>query len=92
MTDTSEDAGVIMALMERFNNQRLPRMLKLKKRVDQGDKLSDSDIAFLEEILKDSQHTAPLIEKHPEMQSMVSRAVSLYKEITDRALENETQS
>ena len=92
MTDTSGDSGVILALMRRFNEQRLPRALKLKKRVDQGEKLTETDIAFLEEVFNDAQHTGPLVEKHPELQPLVSRAISLYKEITDRALENEKQS
>ncbi len=92
MTDNSEDTGVILALMKRFNEQRLPRMLELKKRVEQGGKLSDNDIAFLEEISKNASHAIPLIDRHPELETVATRAVSLYKEITDRALENEKNS
>ena len=92
MTRSSEDTGVILALMERFNEQRLPRALKLKKRVEQGECLSEPDIAFLEEVFKDANHVMPLIDKHPELQSIASRAISLYKEITAKALENEKQS
>jgi hypothetical protein len=41
MTDTSKEAGVIMALEERFEKQRLPRLLSLKDKVDGGDVLDD---------------------------------------------------
>ena len=92
MTQSSEDTGVILALMERFNEQRLPRALELKKRVEQGECLSEPDISFLDEVFKDANHVMPLIDKHPELQSIASRAISLYKEITEKALENEKQS
>ena len=92
MTRSSEDTGVILALMERFNEQRLPRALDLKKRVEQGECLSEPDIAFLDEVFKDASHAMPLIDKHPELQPIATRAVSLYKEITEKALENEKQS
>jgi hypothetical protein len=33
----------------------------------------------------------PLIDRHPELQPVATRAMSLYKEITAKALENEKQ-
>ena len=92
MTQSSEDTGVILALMERFNEQRLPRALELKKRVDQGECLADSDIAFLEKVFADANHVMPLIDKHPNLEPIATRAISLFKEITEKALLNEKQS
>ena len=92
MTDSTEDAGVIMALMERFNEQRLPRALELKKRVEQGECLGENDIKFLDEVFRDANHVMPLVDKHPELQEIASRAISLFKEITAKALENEEQA
>lgn len=92
MTRSSEDTGVILALMERFNEQRLPRALELKKRVEQGECLSESDIAFLDEVFKDANHVMPLVDKHPNLEPIATRAISLFKEITEKALENEKQS
>ena len=89
MADTSNDTGVIMALMERFENQRLPQALEIKKRVDKGEKLTEGDIEFLNQVFEDSRHVQPLVHKHPEWLSLVSRIVNLYKEIMDKALENE---
>ena len=91
MARSSEDTGVILALMQRFNKQRLPQALALKKRVEQGERLSDRDITFLEKVFSDANHAMPLIDKHPELQPIATRAMCLYKEITAKALENEKQ-
>ncbi len=92
MADQSDDTGVIVALMQRFNEQRLPQTLEIKKRVDAGECLNEHDISFLEKIFSDANHVIPLLEKHPELQPVASRAVSLYKEITAKALENENKA
>ena len=92
MSKSSEDTGVILALMQRFNEQRLPETLAIKKRVEQGGCLTEHDISFLEKVFSDAKHAIPLVDKHPELQPIATRAVSLYKEITERALENEKQS
>ena len=88
MTDV-KDAGVIATLMERHEKYRLPRLLDIKSNVDSGAKLNDAEIAFLEEVVADIDKIGPLIERHPEYQSLFSRVTDLYKEITARALENE---
>ena len=48
MNSESQDAGVIAAIVERLEEQRLPRALDLKAKVDQGGMLDDMDIEFLE--------------------------------------------
>ena len=92
MTQPSKDTGVILALMERFNEQRLPRALELKKKVEQGGCLSEPDIAFLDEVFRDANHVMPLVDQHPKLEPIATRAISLFKEITEKALENEKQS
>ena len=89
MSDTKYDEGVIMALLERFNKQRLPKAIELKDRVDAGATLSNLDIRFLQDVMADAQKLAPLLERHPEYQDLVSRAAQLYRQITEKALENE---
>jgi hypothetical protein len=92
MTKSSENIGVILALVKRFTEQRLPRAIALKARVEQGERLSERDIAFLDKVLRDANKIMPMVDKHPEWQSIAVRAISLYKEITEKALENEKQS
>ena len=92
MTDKSEDAGVIAVLVQRFESERLPRALDLKEKVDQGETLNDIDIAFLEQVLEDANKLGPLLERHDEYHKLVAQATSLYKDITDKALENEKRT
>lgn len=89
MSESSGDAGVIAVLLERLEKQRLPRALKLKEKVDRGEPLDDFDITFLKEIMGDITKTKPLLERHPEYKVLVSRMLDLYKEISEKALENE---
>jgi hypothetical protein len=66
MSNMSPDAGVIQALVEKFETQRLPRALALKEKVDGGAVLSNADVAFLQEVFDDAQYIGPLLERHPE--------------------------
>lgn len=92
MTKTSEDLGVIQALLERFEKQRLPWALGLKERVDAGERLSEFDMMMLEEVFGNFHHIEPLIARHPEYHQLVANAISLFNEITAKALENEQKA
>ena len=54
MTNSEKDAGLIEVLVQRLEQQRLPRALDLKALVDRGERLSDLDISFLDEALQDA--------------------------------------
>jgi len=92
MTEQSEDAGVIDVLMQRLEKLRLPRALALKEKVDQGERLGDEDIAFLERVFADASRVKPLLDKHPKYESLAVKVIQLYKSITEKALENEKQA
>ena len=92
MSKAAEDFGVIVALVNRFTEYRLPKVIAVKERVDLGECLSEYDIKFLDEILRDANRIVPLVDKHPEWQPLTTRVIGLYKEITEKALENEKQS
>ncbi|MGD2136702.1 MAG: hypothetical protein PVJ66_00500 [Gammaproteobacteria bacterium] len=89
MNDESEELGVIQALIERFEKQRLPRLLEIKERVDRGEVLSETDIEFIDRITHDAQESKHLIDRHPEWHRFCAYVVHLYEEITEKALENE---
>jgi hypothetical protein len=89
MTEKSEDAGIVTVLIQRFEGERLPRALDLKEKVDRGETLNDNDIAFLEQIFADANKLGPLLDRHDEYHKLVAQAINLYKEITDKALQNE---
>jgi hypothetical protein len=89
MTTPQDDAGVIAVLIERFEEQRLPRLLDIKATVDRGEKLADHDLAFLEEVITDALENGPRFAKHPEYENLAGKVTDLYHEITEKALANE---
>ncbi|MGH8507295.1 MAG: hypothetical protein ACREVH_01050 [Gammaproteobacteria bacterium] len=89
MTESSEDLGLLTVLLQRLETQRLPRALALKEKVDRGEVLDDLDIGFLEEVFADTSSIRPILAQHPEHQELAARMMNLYKEITDKALQNE---
>lgn len=89
MSDVSKDTGVIAVLAKRMVEERLPKALAMKERVDRGGLLNDLDLAFLEQIVADAGQVRPLMQKDPRVLEVAGRMVQLYKEITERALANE---
>ncbi len=89
MTDVTKQEGVAQVLLERFEKFRLPRALDIKARVDAGEKLTANDLAFLDRVMSDAEEIKRYVDKIPDMQQLYARAVSLYQNITKKALENE---
>jgi hypothetical protein len=92
MTESSKDTGMIQVLAERFEKQRLPRALSIKEKVDAGEVLDEFDIEFLEQVFEDANTIKPLLDRHPEWQPLAAKMVTLYKEITEKGLENQKAS
>jgi len=92
MKEAADELGTIYALIERFEKQRLPRLLELKKRVDKGGVFSESDIRFMYEATLDAQRSKRLIDRHPEWQEFCAEVIHFYEEIVEKALENEKKS
>ena len=89
MNESEHELGAIYALIERFDKQRLPQLLELKERVDQGGVLSESDIQFMYQITHDAQQSKHLIDRHPEWHKFCAEVIHLYEEIAEKALDNE---
>ena len=89
MVDFKDDAGTIQTLLDRLEKFDLPRALAINRRVEDGEKLTEDDLAFLKRVLEVGRQVEPLLARHTEYQALASRLVSLYDEITRKALENE---
>ncbi len=92
MSYSLEQQGVLEAVLDRFKNQRLPRILAIKKLVDEGKVLNQFDIAFLSEVFSDTQQYQHFVDQHEEFQQLYARIAHLYEEIAKTALKNETSS
>ena len=92
MKDPTNELGVIYALVQRFEKQRLPRLLELKVRVDKGELLSESDIRFMNQLMRDARQSKRLIDRHPEWHRFCAEVINLYEEIAEKALDNEKKS
>jgi hypothetical protein len=89
MKGVSKDMGVVAVLAKRMVEERLPKALALKERIDRGGVLSDYDLRFLEQVLEDSNKIKPMVEKDPKALEVYGRMAELYREISAKALENE---
>ena len=89
MDQASEDRGTIAALMIRFRESRLPRAKRLLEKVNEGEKLSDTDIEFLHRVYRDSRNSSALVKRNPEYSKLIAHALELYTEIITKGLENE---
>ena len=89
MAESSTDAGTIQVLLEQLEKRELPRLLSMKEKVEAGEVLADFEIEFLDQVLKDANTTKPLLDRNPEWQPLAAKVFALYKEITEKALENQ---
>ena len=61
----------------------------LKEKVGRGEALDDFDVAFLEQVLTDARNIPASLKEDPQFKDAAGRMMQLYKEIMDKALENE---
>jgi len=95
MSDSSKDRrdkGTAQVLMMRLESQRMPRALKLKEKVDRGERLSEFDVQFLKQATQEGREARKLAQKLPQYQEVVNRMAALYDEITRKGAENEQKA
>jgi len=92
VSEEMEDQGIIQVVVDRLEKQRLPVALELLEKVNNGGTLNDLDLAFLDKVFQDTQNNKAMLEKYPAWQPLAARMISLYNEITTKALENEKES
>ena len=91
MNTQTYDTGILLVVLQRFESQRLPRLVDIKQGLDLGNTLNEFDIEFLSEALHDARNILPYIDRHPEYEVLLSKVFHYYKLIADEALNNETR-
>jgi len=89
MSESEKDEGVALVLLKRLTEIRLPRALAIKEQVDRGERLSESEVEFLDRVFDDAVANQAEWESHPELAEIISKVANLYQEITEKALANE---
>jgi len=83
------DLGTMKTLLDRLNRQRLPLALALKEKVEHGERLSDLELGYLQQVFEEAEHARSLFLRHPEVHPLLVKLVRLYGGIVEKALENE---
>lgn len=89
MAEVSKDLGVLAVLATRMTEERLPKALALKERVEKGAVLNELDLNFLEQVVKEAGDLQPIMDRNPKAKEIGTRMLQLYNEITAKALANE---
>ena len=88
MAEVTKEAGVIAALAKRMVEERLPRAIAIKERVDRGEVLNDLDISFFQQVIEDTAKIKAAVTDQRAL-DIGARMLQLYNEIAAKALENE---
>jgi hypothetical protein len=86
---TKEELGVVTAILHRASRRRIPRLMRIKKAVDNGSRLNSFQVSFLKRVNRDYQNALPYVGEHKELQDVAIKMVELYHDITEQALKNE---
>jgi len=92
MSQHTDDMATLQTLLDRLVKFRLPRAMALKERVDAGERMTDTDIAFMKDALEDAQDGQHFVARNPEFHSLGVQLVQLYEEIVEKATENEKKA
>ncbi|MDF2181691.1 hypothetical protein [Neptuniibacter sp. CAU 1671] len=82
-------SGSAAVIVLHFEEKLLPKAFDLRDRLDQGERLNDVDIAFLNQLLGQVHNLQTLAHSEPKIQRFAAGVVSLYHELTRAALINQ---
>ncbi len=83
---SEKELGVITVVVEEFERHRLPALLRLKEKVNNGIALIDAEYDYLTRSISEMNHYMPQTVGHPELEEFVTHVLHLYTEICELAL------
>ena len=81
--------GVIQSLVVEYERHKLPRIFRLKDKIDRGEIINDIDLEYICKQLKDASLAMHLTVHYPELQDFCLIMGHLCKDICEGALENQ---
>ncbi|GAB6047499.1 hypothetical protein JCM19379_13230 [Methyloparacoccus murrellii] len=88
MNHTTE-RGILQAMLYQSSEIQMPRVLRIHRRLETGDRLNDDDLTFLYEVCRSVERMRVLVLRHPDYEDYCTRSVYLLREISSLALANE---
>jgi hypothetical protein len=82
---------VITMLLKRLEEDSIPTVLDMRRKVDRGERLTDAEIEYLERILSDAETfgLSRLLEHHPDYSRLVGAFFSLCGQVIESDLRGE---
>ena len=82
---------VIMMLLKRLEDDSIPMVLAMKKKVDAAERLTDAEVEYLERIIADAETfgIGRLLDHHPDYSHLVGAFFSLCRQVIESDLRTE---
>jgi len=85
-----EDRRTLAALLTRTNDTHYPRARLIKQHLDEGQRLSESDLAFLHRVIDHGDEVLAIIQRNPDYQELAAKSIAFYNELLQQAIDNES--
>ena len=89
MDKSKQDEATLNLLVHKLNEFNIPRIQRMLKRLDEGEKLTDEDIGLLKREYDTNMKDWSLLKRNPKYMDLGMRYVDLYLTVISRAMENE---
>ena len=83
--------GTVTVILRRLQRHSLPRIFRIKERVDSGERISPDDVRFLRQSLLDALSAKPIYDSHPELAAISAKIITIYRDVSIKALANEQE-
>ncbi len=90
MLEIDQD-GIEQVRVEGFIKYELPKLLKLREKVNGGAKLTEVELEMISGIVERARNFRQFVEEWPEYKPVVAQIIDTYHEIASKALENESR-
>ena len=83
-----KDKAIIMALLNRFNEIRLPQAKAFQEKLARGEVLGDFEMSIIQGVREDRTKIWPLLQRNPEYLDLVEEGIKMWDQILEKNEEN----